>query len=274
MKAINAWRPAAFFWLNLFYIGVLVILLVSRPAHWLQVDRISDPIGGLVPMGVPWFGALGAVVISTYGVFDHNHEWDSRWNYWHAARPFVGAILGTVAFLIFVGLINATGADPVLVPDTSEPPSTRIAYLVLAFVVGFREETFRMLIKRAVDILLGPGIPGETAQSVGFTTATPKIVGLQTGQPSTVDLTLSNFGTGMISVNSGSVQPPGSEITVTQGTATNLTVVGLDGITVEPSAHKSGQLTVTPTAAGDLAVQVTINGSFGSRILTVKGTAT
>ena len=30
-----------------------------------------DPVGGLLPLGVPWFGALGGVTISLYGVFDH-----------------------------------------------------------------------------------------------------------------------------------------------------------------------------------------------------------
>ncbi len=30
---------------------------------------------GPVPVGVPWFGAVGAVLISLTGVFEHEHDW-------------------------------------------------------------------------------------------------------------------------------------------------------------------------------------------------------
>ena len=36
------------------------------------LDDLNDPIAGVLPLGVPWFGALGAVTLSLYGVFDHN----------------------------------------------------------------------------------------------------------------------------------------------------------------------------------------------------------
>jgi hypothetical protein len=157
-------KPGFFFWLNLVYLVVLLLLPLFRAADVLFVgsDRIPDPIGDVIPVGVPWFGALGAILISLYGVFDHNDRWDPKWNFWHMARPVAGVVLGTIAYLIFIGIINATGATPTTGADAAEgsgpvPVSNLIPYYVLAFVVGFREQTFRALIQRAVDVLLGPG---------------------------------------------------------------------------------------------------------------------
>jgi hypothetical protein len=109
-----------------------------------------------------------------YGVFRHNDEWVSKYNYWHVARPFVGAVLGTVGFLIFFGLIQATTQGQGTTTTTSTPQHLAgvtseglIIYYVLAFIVGYREETFRDLVKRATDILFRPGgVPAEGAIDV------------------------------------------------------------------------------------------------------------
>jgi CDP-diglyceride synthetase len=127
------------------------------------------------------------VTLSLYGVFDHNDHWDPKWNYWYIARPLVGIILAIIAYFIFITLINSTGLTPrtsattttsttlgpttTAIPTTSATPtapptgqtggnatgpSTLLLYYVLAFIVGFREDTFRSLVKRAADVLLGP----------------------------------------------------------------------------------------------------------------------
>ena len=66
----------------------------------------------MLPIGVPWFGALGAVTLSLYGVFDHNDHWNPKWNYWYIARPLVGIILAIIAYFTFITLINSTGLTP------------------------------------------------------------------------------------------------------------------------------------------------------------------
>jgi hypothetical protein len=154
MKSIRNWQAQAFLWLDLAYAAVLVILMIGRQAHWLWLDRIHNPIGGIIPLGVPWFGAHGAVTISIYGVVDHSEGWQTKWNLWHTVRPVVGAILGTLAYLIFIGVIQATGTTPSSVASTKSTSIVLVTYLVIAFVVGFREETFRALVQRVVDILL------------------------------------------------------------------------------------------------------------------------
>ncbi len=71
---------------------------------------------------------------------------------WHVARPFLGAILGSVGFLVFIVVIKATG-------NTSSTATTteRDAFELVAFLVGYREEVFRQLLERATAFLLAPG---------------------------------------------------------------------------------------------------------------------
>jgi hypothetical protein len=40
---------------------------------------------GSLPVGVPWFGAVGGTLISLTGVFKHADTWDPRLELWHWA---------------------------------------------------------------------------------------------------------------------------------------------------------------------------------------------
>jgi hypothetical protein len=185
---IADWGPAGVFRLSSAYLILLLIAPLAYSANLLKLEaRIHDPIAGLIPIGVPLAGALGAVTISLYGVFRHNTNWDKKWNYWHVARPFMGALLGSVGLLVFLATIQSTGVRPpldasptttvtepsggsvsqttttsiALQPTSTAPVTTReprdlLVYYVIAFVIGYREETFRELMKRAADMLLKP----------------------------------------------------------------------------------------------------------------------
>ena len=154
---VAAPEAARVFRLGMFY----VISLLGFAAAYFLVAPLRDALPvqwGIVPLAVPWWGALGAVTISLYGVFFHSTKWDPSFNYWHIGRPFLGAVLGTVGYLIFVVVINATGAKA--------NTSGNAVYYLVAFLVGYREQTFQMLIQRATDSLfaspdkqLKPGQP-------------------------------------------------------------------------------------------------------------------
>jgi hypothetical protein len=133
---------------------------------------------GSVPVGVPWFGALGAVLISLTGVFEHEHDWDASYWPWHVARPLVGVAVGVVSVLIMQAGVLAVGSTPIQPGSTpTVSPAkipTNLLYYLVAFLVGYREETFRELIKRLVDIILAPGngkTAGPTIQAVNPTSA-------------------------------------------------------------------------------------------------------
>src|SRR5690349_5840322 len=76
------------FFLALVYLTIILaiglIFFVKRNLLFFVPDAF-----GPVPVGVPWFGALGAVLISLTGVFEHEHDWDASYWPWHVARPLI-----------------------------------------------------------------------------------------------------------------------------------------------------------------------------------------
>ena len=115
---------------------------------------LADSLGS-VPLAVIWFGALGAVLISLTGIVEHAHDWDKSFALWHLSRPLVGASLAVIGVLIVQAGVLAIGSTP---SASAETPKNLLYYLI-AFLVGYREETFRELIKRLVD--LDSRLPGR-----------------------------------------------------------------------------------------------------------------
>jgi hypothetical protein len=117
-------------------------------------DVIPPRVAG-VPISIPWFGALGAVLIGLYGIFGHAHrDWQRSFNMWHVARPLTGSVLGAMGYIVFLAVLRATGVNL-----GSQDALGRFVYFAIAFAVGFREETFRHFFIRLADLLLGPGQP-------------------------------------------------------------------------------------------------------------------
>lgn len=141
---------AAVFVIQAIYLALLVALalmyLAGGLAGWLT-DLKLDGLG--IKPGVLFFGALGGVAISLAGVFDHMYDWDDRYIYWHVARPFVGAVVAVVAVLIIQAGILAVGVEP-----TEKGAGAKdLLYYVIAFIVGYREKTFRDMVKKAADLI-------------------------------------------------------------------------------------------------------------------------
>jgi hypothetical protein len=301
-----------FFWLSLLYLVLLLLGGLGRGLGWLRLDEITDPIGGVLPLGVPWFGALGAVTISLYGVFDHNHEWQPRWNYWHVARPAMGIVLATVAYFIFIGLINSTGASaptstaqvtttttttsaPATAPSpgnaSSSPTSTTAAksgtgiagtdpatklipYYVLAFIVGFREQTFRTLIQKATDMLFGPGIPGDTPPAgVGISPSPVDFGSVTVNHPQDVQVTVTNVGSGNLFMHAADVDPPGARLADPAGSF-SLRDDAITGAVIAPHTTASVKVRFAPTAAGSFTTMLELASNAGSHKVNVIGQAT
>jgi IPT/TIG domain len=133
----------------------------------IALDYLLDPGGSLhrtlgnsfgpMPVGVPWFGAVGAVVISLSGAFDHRNDWDPSWNLWHFTRPLIGVTLAIVSWLIFQAGILSVGDKTSVTGTTSN-----VLFFLIAFIVGYREDVFRELIKRAADVILRPAQDSAT----------------------------------------------------------------------------------------------------------------
>jgi hypothetical protein len=114
---------------------------------------------GPIPGSVPWFAAAGGLLISLQGIFTYNRAWDRSYDYWHYLRPVAGALVGSVAALLVLVLISTANAsnNTSLAAAASNSQSTRILLASVAVLVGYREATFRSLISRVVDVVIGPG---------------------------------------------------------------------------------------------------------------------
>jgi hypothetical protein len=210
------------FWLQIFYLvglGVLAVLYLHG-----TID-VRHTIGKSFPTPVLWFGALGAVLISLTGVFQWCENWDTCYRYWHWSRPLIGASFGAVSVLIFQAGILGAGSSP----TADEAGPKNLTYYLIAFLVGYREETFRQLIKRLGDVILTPGGGGKAAPPI-------------------------------LSVINPTSGPQGTSVIILGTGLTGASEVKFGANTAEFTVDSDGQITATvpqSTVTGPVAVAVT-----------------
>ena len=159
LRRFGGWAVSrgGIFAIELLYLLALWVVLILYFTHTIHPRHTV----GNLPVPVPWFGALGAVLISLVGIFEHPLDWNRGHAQWHWARPLVGASFAIVSVMILQAGIVSVGSDP------HNPGKSVALYYIVGFVVGYREETFRELIKRLVDVLLRPGsTDGDVAPTI------------------------------------------------------------------------------------------------------------
>jgi hypothetical protein len=222
-RTLQNFKPDFFFWLDLIYIVLLLTVAIMYMGNFYGVkDKIPVILGGILPIGVPWFGAVGATLISMEGLFWHSRpdQWDGSYNYWHMVRPLFGAILAIVAFFIFLVLLNATGQTPAFkTPAAGSSAADLAVFYVLAFLVGYREKNFRALVTDVTNLLFTkvdqpdpqagpllvfeqklPPIPPGNAdrwQRIGSLVFPPTPVA---GPPASIVVRISNTGSGTLTL--------------------------------------------------------------------------
>src|SRR6478752_6970670 len=147
-------KPGFFFFTTCLTMGVLLLAALYFTATPPSRYHYTFSFTSVLPLWVPWAGALGGCTISLVGIVRHGRHWDPSYAYWHLARPLLGGVSGTIGVLIVVLVLKSVAATP---PATAGAPAVQdvtydragVAVLaVLAFVIGYREETFRTLIRR------------------------------------------------------------------------------------------------------------------------------
>ena len=133
------------FFIETCYLIALGVVFIAWQTSATFRGALPSSLGAL-PLGVPWFGAVGATLISLTGIFKHSHDWEPGYELWHVARPLAGAFLGSLGSLLFLVIVNSATVGPTHKSSTD--------FYVVAFLVGYREATFRSLIQRATDLLL------------------------------------------------------------------------------------------------------------------------
>lgn len=129
------------------YLAILVGLFVSVVVSASFRSDLPGRLGPL-PTDVAWFGATGAVLSSLYGIFWHNDDWNSSYNYWHYSRLLLGAITGSIGALAYYVLLTLGSSGPVHVRDAT--------FYVVAFVTGFADRTFLQMISAVTQVILRP----------------------------------------------------------------------------------------------------------------------
>lgn len=142
--------PGRIFAVALLWMAALTAVFFA----WVNVDAFHDLLPtrlGPLPPETIWFGAIGGTLISFAGIYRYNRAWDPRYDYWHYTRPLLGAFMGVLGCLALILLTELSTSTE------SEPAVDATFYCLVAFVVGYREESFRTLIRRLTDLLLMPG---------------------------------------------------------------------------------------------------------------------
>ena len=95
-----------------------------------------------------FFGALGGVVISLKGVYDHHcnrGDWDDGFTLWHIGRPISGALTGLITVVLLLA-INPTR------------PNEPVAYAI-AFIFGTQERRFFNFLAEVAALVVR--LPGD-----------------------------------------------------------------------------------------------------------------
>jgi hypothetical protein len=103
---------------------------------------------------------VGGLVASFGGIFFYSRgRWLKRFNYWHAVKPAIGGITGSVSCVLLVVILRAGTGNGKITTD----PAT---FDASAFVFGYAESAFRQLVKTVTDVFLKPGGGTNTAEKV------------------------------------------------------------------------------------------------------------
>lgn len=130
---------------------VVVLVLLAIGALYFKHKDWFD-IGGSDSVNLSihciWFGALGGIIISLKGVYDHavgGAPWNDSFNLWHIGRPVSGGIAGLMTFLL-------------LQLASSSIPSEAVAYAA-AFIFGTQERRFFDLLSEVARLIVQ--VPSE-----------------------------------------------------------------------------------------------------------------
>jgi IPT/TIG domain len=213
----------------LFIVGILYVW--NAKGYWLAApatgpDSMISPVE--FSLRAMWFGALGGIVISLKGVYDHccaRGEWDQCFDLWHFGRPISGALSGLITLILLLS-VN---------PNSS--PSQPAVYAI-AFIFGTQERRFFNFLFEVAGLVVR--VPNEDQQ------AGLKGMEIQPSEGKAGDLVLIT-GRGFVQ---------GASVTIGTNKLTNVVVA------------KDGRTIVGTIPAGALgAADVTVANPDGDRVI-------
>jgi hypothetical protein len=140
--------PVHIFVVALVYLATLIALFIVY-ASWSAFRSHAPTSFGDIPVGVVWFGAIGAVVSSLFGIFNNNKQWKLSYNYWHYCRPLFGAVTGSIGALFYLVLL--------ILGTTSQVKVENVTFYAAAFVFGFADKSFIEMVQSVTAVIIKPG---------------------------------------------------------------------------------------------------------------------
>jgi hypothetical protein len=145
---------------DLVVVGALLVIaiLYFKNSGWFDFGGPDHPNVNL-SIHCMWFGALGGIIISLKGVYDHavaGDPWKDSFDLWHIGRPVSGGIAGLMTFLL-LSLVNP-----------SVTPTEQIVYAA-AFILGTQERRFFDLLSEIARLIVQ--VPSDKAAPASVTVA-------------------------------------------------------------------------------------------------------
>lgn len=210
-----------------------VYYVQNKTGYWLaappDLTKPADIAAVEISLRAMWFGALGGIVISLKGVYDHccdHGEWDRCFDLWHYGRPISGALTGLITLVLLLA-INPKGT-----------PSEPVVYAI-AFIFGTQERRFFNFLSEVAALVVR--VPNEDQQA-----------GLKG-----IDIQPSEGKEGAVVLITGRGFAQGASVTIGSNKLGNV-VVSKDGTTI---------VGIVPAGAAGTAVDVTIANASGDRVV-------
>ncbi len=165
--ALTLWGMGWFF---------VLVYLVFDPTWVLRWIGLSEAVDFFINPGVFLralvFGGLGGVAAVFYHVIKHVRErsFDSKHTLSYLGKPFMGMILGAMAYLGMFVFMRVLGMKPVGLQVSDTEMLTHVLYMaalyLLAIMLGFKENRVFNLLNRAVKAILGGEIRRSQAEEI------------------------------------------------------------------------------------------------------------
>jgi hypothetical protein len=145
-----------------FFVSVYLIFDPLWLLKWIGLSTASDFfINPTIFLRALVFGGLGGVAAIFYHVFKHVRErnFDDKHTLSYLGKPFMGMILGAMAYLGMFVLMRILGIKPVGLQVSDAELLTHVFYMaalyLLAIALGFKENRVFNLFNHAVKAMLG-----------------------------------------------------------------------------------------------------------------------
>ena len=221
----------------MFLLLALAYCYVKNPTHfWLAAptgDKKDEIAFVEIALRAMWFGALGGIVISLKGVYDHccdNGSWDRCFELWHIRRPVSGALTGLITLVLL------------LATNPNGNPSEPVVYAI-AFIFGTQESRFFNFLYKVAALVVR--VPNDEK------TAGLKGTGIEPEE--------GKDGTLVLITGTGFVQ--GATVTLGANKLTNV-IVAKDGTTIVGNVPAGIAGPVDVMVANSASERVVLPGKF------------